>query len=226
MSLNNIHPVDFKFGNYISEGYDLYVKNFGKVLLAFFFLLIMSIIPFCGYLGIGNFFKFMKRFKNGENPEPIEIFNFDDFFPFFKIYLVLILAIAVLETPIIISIVMNRYSDISQTPAILFVFMVLLFFFIFWIFAKAIYMPALISLKKITSVREAWCISVEMSSGNTLLIIAFMLVITFLSQLGFIAVIIGVFFTLPFYYTAFFSASDDGLKQAFGEESQDFIRKF
>ena len=71
MNQNAIRPVHFKFGEYLSEGFSLYTKNFGKVLLAFFFLLIMSIIPFCSYLAIGNFLRFMRRLKNVENPEPI-----------------------------------------------------------------------------------------------------------------------------------------------------------
>lgn len=224
---NNIKPVDFKLGQYISEGYELYRANFGKVLLATFFVFVMSIIPFCSYLAQGNFLKFMKRLKNGQNPEASEIFNFDDFLPYLKLFLVIFGGIILLELPILIPLIAAGTRNVEpQIPAYFPIYMIVLIVAIFYIFARGIYIPALISLKNVSSVREAWRISNRMTAGNVLVIIAFLFVITFLSQLGFLACFIGIFITLPFYYTALFVAQDDGLQQQYGAEDGSFIRKF
>lgn len=223
----NIKPVDFKFGQYISEGYELYRANFGKVLLATFFVFVMSIIPFCSYLAQGNFLKFMKRLKNGQNPEASEIFNFDDFMPYFKLFLLILGGIILFELPILFPIIMASGQDVEpQMPAYFPIYAILLVGAIFYIFARGIYIPALISLKNVSSVREAWRISNRMTDGNVLIIMAFLFVVSFLSQLGILACLVGIFITLPFYYTSMFAAQDDGLQQQYGTDEAGFIRKF
>ena len=44
----NPRPVDFKFSNYISQGFDLLKANFMPIFLATLCTILMSIIPFCG----------------------------------------------------------------------------------------------------------------------------------------------------------------------------------
>jgi uncharacterized membrane protein len=45
----NAKPVNFKLGDYISDGYEFYKANFGNLLGAFFLAMIMSIIPFADF---------------------------------------------------------------------------------------------------------------------------------------------------------------------------------
>ena len=74
-----VKPVNFRFGDYISNSFELYKNNFGQLFLGFIFVMILSIIPFCSYMAIGNYFKLCRKIKNGEHAEASEIFNFDDF---------------------------------------------------------------------------------------------------------------------------------------------------
>lgn len=224
---NDIKPVDFKFGEYMSQGYELYRANFGKVLLATFFLFVMSLIPFCSYLAQGNFLKFLKRLKNGQNPEASEIFNFDDFMPYFKLFLIVFAGIVLLELPILIPIITaDAQGAPPQMPYYFPIYMLVLLAGMFYIFARGFYIPGLISLRNVSSVREAWRISKGMTLGNVLMILAFMFVCAILSQLGVIACFVGIFVTLPFYYTAQFLAEEDGLDQQFGNEEAGYIRRF
>ena len=54
MSTFTPKPVEFKFGEYFNKGFELFKKDMGTFILAFIFVLIMSLIPFCGFLGIGK----------------------------------------------------------------------------------------------------------------------------------------------------------------------------
>ena len=72
-------PVEFKFGEYFNKGFELFKKDMGTFILAFIFVLIMSLIPFCGFLGIGNFLKLARKINYGQQTSASEIFNFDDF---------------------------------------------------------------------------------------------------------------------------------------------------
>ena len=50
MSTFTPKPVEFKFGEYFNKGFELFKKDMGTFILAFIFVLIMSLIPFCGFL--------------------------------------------------------------------------------------------------------------------------------------------------------------------------------
>ena len=75
----NAKPVNFKFNEYLSNGYEFLKSNFGDIFLAFIFCIIMSIIPFCGLVAVGNMYKYLRKLRRGQNAAPGEIFNFDDF---------------------------------------------------------------------------------------------------------------------------------------------------
>lgn len=215
METTNVKPVMFKFSEYISEGYELYKNNFGKVFLAGLFAVVMAFIPFCSYLGIGNFFKFLRRLKAGENPEPSEIFNFDDFIPYFLLSLAVFGIVVVMELPIFFFTFSMR-EDPGQFPAFFPFYMIILLAALYYIMAKAFYMPGLISLKNIKSLKQAWQISSKMASGNVLIIIAFLFVSSLLGTLGVFLCGVGIILTLPFYYSAYFVALEDGLNQQTG----------
>ena len=57
-------PINFKFGEYINKGFELLKKDFGGVFVGFLVTFLMSIIPFCGILAMGNFYKYLRKLKN------------------------------------------------------------------------------------------------------------------------------------------------------------------
>ena len=99
----NVKPVQFKFGDYMSNAVELMKKDFGNFVLAYVFCIILSIIPFCGLMAAGNFYKYCRKINRGEQASPGEIFNFDDFMPYFLIQLIILAAVFVIYIPIIIS---------------------------------------------------------------------------------------------------------------------------
>ena len=211
----NSKPIDFKLSQYLSQGFEILKKDFGKFFLGFMFTLIMSIIPFCSFLAIGNFYKFSRKVFRGEPAEASEIFNFDDFMAYFYLMLIVLGAIIVLEIPIIItSVFASQFGNSMESFYYLFpVYMIALVAVIFYFIIRGFYIPALISVGRVKDLKTAWNMSKEMTKGNGLNILLFFFVVSFLSQLGVIACGIGVLLTLPFSYVAQFLAYDDAMDQ-------------
>ena len=211
----NMKPIDFKFSQYLSQGFDILKKDYGKFLVGFLFTLIMSIIPFCSFLAIGNFYKFSRKVFRGEPAEASEIFNFNDFLVYFYLMLIVFGAIIILEIPIIItSIFGSQIGNSMESFYYLFPFyMIGLMAVIFYFIIRGFYIPALISVGRIKEVKSAWNMSKEMTKANGWNILLFIFVVSFLSQLGIIACGIGVLFTLPYNYVAQFLAYDDAMDQ-------------
>jgi len=211
----NTKPIDFKFSQYLSQAFEILKKDFGKFFLGFIFTLIMSIIPFCSFLAIGNFYKFSRKVFRGEPAEASEIFNFDDFMAYFYLILIMLGAILVLEIPIFfITFIASQNPDglspmTFLIPIYAFALMAVIFFFVI----KGFYIPALISVGRVKDLKTAWNMSKEMTKGNGWNILLFFFVVSFLSQLGIIACGIGVLLTLPFSYVAQFLAYDDAMDQ-------------
>jgi hypothetical protein len=63
MSTFTPKPVEFKFGEYINKGFELFKKDMGTFILAFIFAGILSIIPFFIFLAFGNFIKILPEFE-------------------------------------------------------------------------------------------------------------------------------------------------------------------
>ena len=211
----NSKPIDFKLSQYLSQGFEILKKDFGKFFLGFIFTLIMSIIPFCSFLAIGNFYKFSRKVFRGEPAEASEIFNFDDFMAYFYLMLIVLGAILVLEIPIIItSVFASQFGNSMESFYYLFpIYMIGLMAVIFYFIIRGFYIPALISVGRVKDLKTAWNMSKEMTKGNGLNILLFFFVVSFLSQLGVIACGIGVLLTLPFSYVAQFLAYDDAMDQ-------------
>ena len=211
----NIKPIDFKLSQYLNQGFEILKKDFGKYFVAFLFTMIMSIIPFCGLLALGNFYKFCRKSFKGEHAEASEIFNFDDFMPYFYLQLIIIGAVIVLEIPIIFIGVSASHTGDSLSPLTFLIpfYIAAFIIFAFYFMVKGFYIPALISLGKVKDLKIAWNMSKEMTNGNMLNIILFAIVISILSQLGFILCIIGILLTLPYQAVTQFLAYDDAMNQ-------------
>ncbi|WP_292009847.1 hypothetical protein [Chryseobacterium sp.] len=217
-----VKPVEFKFNDYLSKGLELIKKDFGNFILAYFFCMIMAIIPLCGLLAMGNFYKYCKKLDRGEMVGAGEIFNFDDFMPYFILQLIIIGGFFALYIPFFIFIPMAGLlggigggNEASSVFMVLFMFLYLaaFIFAIFYFALKGFYIPGLISLNKTTDIKTAWNMSKVMTKNNLLLIFLFAIVVCFLAQLGVLACGIGLLVTMPYYYTTHYFAFEDAIQQ-------------
>ena len=211
----NIKQIDFKFSQYLNQGFEIFKKDFGKFFVAFLFVILMSIIPFCGLLALGNFYKFSRKIFKGQSAEPSEIFNFDDFLPYFFLQLIIIGGMFVLYIPLFIFAALgSQMGDPSTMMAILIpIYAIALVAVIFYLTIKGFYIPALISVGKVKDLKKAWNMSKTMTTGNEWMILLFAIVVSFLSQLGIILCGIGILLTLPYNYITHFIAYDDAIDQ-------------
>lgn len=220
--------VNFKFGEYISQAIDLMKKDFGVIFLSFLCLMILSIIPFCGILAAGNFYKICYKVEKGLPTGAGEIFNFDDFVPYFIFQLYMIVGFIVAFFPVaFLGIFADSDGIVSGfVKGIGMVYFLAAYFVIIYLFLQAFYIPALITFKKITDIKTAWNISKIMSKGNLLSILFFSIVVTFLGELGIILCGIGVFLTLPLIGVSHYFAFKDGLAQIEYDELEEIGQKY
>lgn len=210
-------PVIFKMSQYLSEGLELLKKDFVNIALATFLCCIMSFIPFCGFLAMGNLYKYLRDVKNNRPASPGDIFNFDNFSVYFILQLIIIGAVIALYIPMFFifpsfALLQNEAAGIGM--AIFgFLYFILFIVAIFYFSLKGFYIPALFSLKGITDIKTAWNMSKVMTKGNLLSIFLFSIVVGILSQLGAIACGIGILITIPYMYTTHYIAFEDALKQ-------------
>ncbi|MDR3026782.1 hypothetical protein [Chryseobacterium sp.] len=211
-------PVNFKLGEYINKGFELLKKDFGNIFIAFLVCFIMSIIPFCGLLAMGNLYKYLQRLSRNQPASPGDIFNFNDFMPYFMLQLIVFGGVLLLYIPLFavlgISGAMSGSNDPNPMVALFMVpYVFLLMAAIYYFVLKGFYIIPLISLKGITEIKEAWNISKVMTKGNLLSIFLFSLIVSILAQIGIVACGIGIFLTLPFLYTANYFAYEDAIQQ-------------
>lgn len=211
-------PINFKLGEYINKGFELLKKDFGNIFIACLVCLIMSVIPFCGLLAMGNLFKYLQRLSKNQPASPGDIFDFKDFMPYFMLQLIVIGGVLLFYIPLfavlgISGAMSDDHQANSMTAFFVFPYMFLLIAVIYYFVLKGFYIIPLISLKGITEIKEAWNISKIMSKGNLLSIFLFSLVVGILAQIGIVACGIGIFLTIPFLYTAKYFAYEDAMQQ-------------
>ncbi|WP_411811526.1 hypothetical protein ACLB9Y_17010 [Chryseobacterium scophthalmum] len=212
-------PINFKFGEYINKGFELLKKDFGGVFVGFLVTFLMSIIPFCGLLAVGNYYKYLRKLTKNQPASAGEIFDFKDFMPYFIFQLIIIGGMIVLYIPMIFIAVIGgaaSYGSDEQSvmgPILMFPYMFIMFAVILYFALKGFYIPALITFKGVADIKTAWNISKVMTKGNLLNIFLFSFVIGILSQIGVIACGIGLLLTLPFMYAANYFAFEDAIQQ-------------
>ena len=217
MKLNlNPKPIQFKFGEYINKGFTLLKAKFGDVFIGLIVTILMSIIPLCGMMAVGNFYKYIKKLSRNERASAGEIFDFKDFLPYLILQLIIIGGVLVFTIPLsFIFAILGAFAENGDGPNPLMVMplMFLIIIPIYYFLLRAFYMIPLISLKGITDIKTAWQISSTMTKGNLLNILLFAIVVGILSQIGILACGIGIFITMPFMYVANYFAYEDGLQQ-------------
>ncbi|MDM1556462.1 MULTISPECIES: hypothetical protein [Chryseobacterium] len=212
-------PINFKFGEYINKGFEMVKKDFGNIFIAFLVCIIMSIIPFCGLLAMGNMYKYLQKIKRSQPASPGDIFDFKDFMPYFMLQLIVFGGVLIIYIPLIIILALSgalsNHGEDAGPIAMIFVipYVVFIIVAIYYFALKAFYIVPLISLKGIKDLKTAWNISRVMTQGNLIAILLFSFVVSLLAQIGVLACGIGVFLTLPFVYTANYFAYEDAIQQ-------------
>ncbi|WP_294287169.1 hypothetical protein [uncultured Chryseobacterium sp.] len=218
----NAKPVNFKLGEYISNGFDFIKNNFGNLFVAFLLCMVMSIIPFCGLLAVGNFYRYCRDLRAGRQASPGDIFNFDNFTPYFILQLILIGGIMLIYIPMIVVMPLIADRDPSAGLSVfIIIYALAIYIAIIIVCLKGFYMPALISLGGVTEIKTAWKMSLTMTKGNLLTIFLYALVVGVLAQLGIIACFIGLIFTMPLMYACHYFAYEDAMKQVTYDEIQE-----
>lgn len=227
MNTLNARPVNFRMGEYINSGYSFFKDHFGDIFVAFLLCCVMSLIPFCGLLALGNFYKYCRGLRRKERVSTGDIFNFDNFMPYFILQLILIGVLIALSVPMPIFImVMSGGGNAAAIFGIIYI-VYLLFFIVaaFVLTIKTFYMTALISLGGITDLKTAWKMSAIMTKGNGLTVFLFLFVISLLANLGILACGIGLLFTMPFVRVAIYFALEDGMQQIEHDEIKEIGTK-
>jgi uncharacterized membrane protein len=212
-------PINFKFGEYINKGFELLKKDFGSVFVGFLVTFLMSIIPFCGILAVGNYYKYLRKLTRNQQVSAGEIFDFKDFMPYFILQLIVIAGVVVLYIPMIFfGIFAGMTSNGNGEPnpgmmILMFPYLFIMLATLYYFLLKGFYMIPLISFKGITDLKTAWNISKEMTKGNLWSILLFAFVVGILSQIGILACGIGIFITIPFMYAANYFAYEDAIQQ-------------
>lgn len=211
-------PINFKLSEYINKGFEFLKKDFGNIFVAFLVCVIMSIIPFCGMLAIGNMYKYLQKLNKNQPASPGDIFDFKDFMPYFILQLIIFGAVLVIYIPLIIILALTGSLSGSDDPSplagiLMFPYIIIVMVAIYYFALKAFYITPLISLKGIKDIKTAWNISKVMTQGNLISILIFSLIVGLLAQIGFLACGIGVLLTIPFVYTANYFAYEDAIQQ-------------
>lgn len=219
MATLNINPVNFKFSQYLSQGWALYKNNFGNILLASLLTFVMAFIPFCAMLAVGNLYKYLRKLHKGQNAEVSEIFNFDDFLPYFFLQLILFGIFFILYIPGIVfwvwAITSLGKTDVPSLPYTLFyyAYVFLIAIIIMLISVKIFYSPMLISFLQVKDIKTALKASFIMTRGAFFQILGFSLVVGLLASIGYFACLVGLIFTLPFTYACNYFAFEDAVEQ-------------
>ncbi|AQY22159.1 hypothetical protein [Riemerella anatipestifer] len=208
--------VEFKFGTYLEEGVSLFKEHMGTFILASFIILLTSVIPVVNFMVLGNFMKMCRALKQGENVSLGSLFSFDNFVPYLKFFLAIFAVVLLIEFPLIFSSIgfSSETSERSFFGGLVFIIMlILVVVLLFYLVVKSYYMISLLSLENVTSVREAWKISKEMTKNNFILILGFSFLVSIISSLGFLFCGIGVFLSLPLAYVMHYFSYEDGIQQ-------------
>lgn len=204
----NVKEYDFNIGKYLSQGTELFKKDIGGFIVATLLLFVMSFIPFCGILGLGNFYKICKKVDEGQQVSAGDIFDFTDFVVYLKLFLLIFAICIVVMIPIQLTLVPFLLAadaeggQVSDAGAALLAggmgLWIMLIMIVFMILSISMYfIQPLISLYRITSVREAYRLSWKIARKNFFMIFLFSIVVGIISQLGVIVCGIGILFTIP-----------------------------
>ncbi len=203
-----INGYEMNIGKFISEGVDLFKKDIGGFIVATLLLFVMSFVPFLGVMALGNFYKICRKVDEGQKVQVGDIFDFTDFVTYLKFFVFLFIVLFIIMIPVEISLFPILFAasategEFSDTGAALFAGGMGIWFLLVIVLLCAVsismyFVQPLISLYRITSIREAFSISWKLARRNFFMIFLFTIVVGVISQLGAILCGIGLLFTIP-----------------------------
>lgn len=205
LQINN--NFNFNIGRYISEGINLFMKDPGGILVSFLLVIVMSIIPFCSVLAIGNFYKVCRDVEITGKADSGKIFNFDDFVPYLKFIFLLFVVVFIIIIPIPIfifplSLFRGEDGSVSDVGAAMVaggfgLFMIFYVIFLISLSIATYYFIPLVAIKGSHDVGKNISVSWALAKKDFFSIFVFIIISGILSQLGVFACGIGLFFTIP-----------------------------
>lgn len=195
--------VNFDISRYLNQAFEFYKIHWEKVLVGSLCLLLMSVIPFCRLLAMGNYFRFLQRLDAGQNPSYSEIFSFTNAAPYLKSYLFLFLGIIALEFPLLLVFSLTANAEPSDIQLFfLLPYMFILIILLFYFSIRLYYYIGILAFHGEQNLAKAWKKSFALTKGNFWQILIFSFLLSLIGQLGFFACCIGIFLTLPFVQVA------------------------
>lgn len=195
--------LNFDISRYLNEAFDFYKNHWEKVLVGSLCLLLMSVIPFCQLLAMGNYFKFLRRLDAGQNPSYGEIFSFTNAWPYVKSYLLLFLGIIAIEFPLLLVFSLTANSEPSDSQLFfLLPYMFILVILTFYFSVRLYYYIGILAFQGEQDLAKAWKKSFALTKGNFWQILIFSFLLSLIGQLGIFACCIGIFLTIPFHQVA------------------------
>lgn len=196
---------NFDIGKYFSDGFEIFKRDIGGFVLATLLAIVMSLIPFCGILAMGNFYKICRKVDQGQKVQAGDIFDFTDFVTYFKLMIMVVVIVAILMLPLSFTLipvlVAATAGEDNISPFVVMGGMgiwFLLYIVLMIVFSVSLFfVQPIISLYRVQSVRQAYSLSWKIAKKNFFMIFIFSIVVGLVSQLGIIACGIGLFFTVP-----------------------------
>jgi len=203
---------DFDFGKYITEGFEVFKKEWVLFSLYGLVSMILMMLSFLTIVG-GLFMTFpllLGYSVAAEKVERGETLEFKDFFGAFKNYnrhflltLCIFIVVFVLYIPfILLFITTSAHSDFGNSPAMgatmgIFMMFYYLFFYvaIFFVQGSLIFAPYLIHYGGF-STTDAIKSSYKLFKKQWIMILLFVFVVGMISSIGYMACLVGVFATL------------------------------
>lgn len=196
---------NFNIGKYISDGTEIFKRDIGGFIVATLLAIVMSFIPFCGILAMGNFYKICRKVDQGQKVQAGDIFDFTDFWVYFKLMILVLVVVMILMIPLsftLIPVIVAASAGGEYVDPFVVMGGMGIWFFLYILFMIAFsvslfFVQPLISLYRVQSVRQAYSLSWNIAKKNFFAIFLFSIVVGIISQLGFIACGIGLLFTIP-----------------------------
>lgn len=190
-------------GEAFSGGLDLFKKDVGGFVVSYLLVMVMSMIPLFGMLGIGNFYKICRKVENGGKAEAGEIFNFDDIAPYLLFMVILMCGMFALILPVefgmIFSVFMFKENQAAGAVAIVLIiaFVLVLIFAIAAMTSIMYFFIPLVALHGYKDFGKAFGIAWKLFKQNIFNSILLSIVLGFVSSLGILLCGVGIFLTAP-----------------------------
>ncbi|WP_407482365.1 hypothetical protein [Elizabethkingia meningoseptica] len=218
-------------GNAFSGGLELFKKDVGSMLINYLMTIVISMIPFCSLLGIGNFYKSCRKIERGEKTEAGDIFNFDDIVPYLIFAFVMVFAVIAMVVPVEIMVLFSavfaeRNNGIEPVFVVVIIIAVLLLLAMLMVVSSVMYYyVAVVALFGVKEFSKALKISWTLFKKNALSSIMLAIVVSLVGSLGVLLCGVGMFLSMPLAFCIRYVATKN-IMIRFEEQKIDYAGNF